>query len=150
MNAENDGRNDARKVRTVSGSDCPDFPAKPAVGTVAQPPPAVKVYTAEGRCATTPPPAVKVHTAEGRCATTAPRPGSEGESPVLAQLLEIADGYLAAGAVHQAMEIYLELAGQHSDAPEGARALLRLLEIAEQFAHAGKLHQARALYERLV
>ena len=75
---------------------------------------------------------------------------TRAESPVLAELLEIAHGYFAAGAVHQAMEIYFELASQHRDEPEGARALLRLLEIAEQFAHAGKLHQARALYERLV
>ena len=83
-------------------------------------------------------------------ATTEPAPRPEAESPVLAQLLEIADGYLAAGNVHQAMEIYFELLSEHCDAPEGMYAGDRLMNIARRYVSAGKLHQARALYERLM
>ena len=74
----------------------------------------------------------------------------EAESPVLAHLLEIADGYFAAGAIHQAMEIYFELASEHDDTPEGMQAGDRLMNLARRYVSAGKLHQARAIYERLV
>ena len=72
------------------------------------------------------------------------------ESPVLAQLLEIADGHFAAGAIHQAMEIYFELVSEHDDTPEGMQAGDRLMNIARRYVSAGLLHQARSIYERLM
>ena len=74
----------------------------------------------------------------------------EAESPVLLHLLEIAEAHFAAGAVHQAMEIYFELVGEHHDTPEGAQAGDRLMNIARRYVSAGMLHQARSIYERLV
>ncbi len=74
------------------------------------------------------------------------RPGS----PVLARLLRMADGYLRAGAPHQAIEIYLELVDGNGATPEGEAARDRLLEICDGYERAGKMHQARALYERLL
>ena len=83
-------------------------------------------------------------------AATSPATPLKAEPPVLPRLLEIADAYFAAGAVHQAMEIYFELVGQYSDAPEGTQAGDRLMNIARRYVSAGMLHQARAVYERLV
>ena len=81
---------------------------------------------------------------------TAPPPQPAAESPVLAPLLEIADGYFAAGSIHQAMEIYFELVSEHGDAPEGMQAGDRLMNIARRYVSAGLLHQARSIYERLM
>ena len=81
---------------------------------------------------------------------TSPAAPPKAEPPVLPRLLEIADAYFAAGAVHQAMEIYFELAGEHGDATEGTQAGDRLMNIARRYVSGGMLHQARSIYERLV
>lgn len=91
------------------------------------------------------------HTALGAAAAaTPPAVPAQVESPALADLLEIAEAYFAAGAIHQAMEIYFELVSEHGGAPEGMQAGDRLMNIARRYVSAGMLHQARAIYERLM
>ena len=84
--------------------------------------------------------------------TAAPDPPAapQAESPLLSDLLEIAEAYFASGAIHQAMEIYFELVSQHDGAPEGMQAGDRLMNIARRYVSAGMLHQARSIYERLM
>jgi len=69
---------------------------------------------------------------------------------VLAHLLKMADGYLAARAVHQAMAIYFEVFEKHGGTQEAGRAHERLLEIADHYEKAGEFHQARSIYERML
>jgi len=75
---------------------------------------------------------------------------SRTQSRVLAHLLKMADGYLAARAVHQAMAIYFEVFEKHGGAQEAGRAHERLLEIAGDYEKAGEFHQARSIYGRML
>jgi len=75
---------------------------------------------------------------------------SRTQSRVLAHLLKMADGYLAARAVHQAMAIYFEVFEKHGGTQEAGRAHERLLEIADHYEKAGEFHQARSIYERML
>ena len=69
---------------------------------------------------------------------------------VLAHLLKMADGYLAARATHQALAIYFEVFEKHGGTQEAGRAHERLLEIAGDYEKAGEFHQARSIYERML
>ena len=75
---------------------------------------------------------------------------SRTPSGVLAHLLKMADGYLAAHAVHQALAIYFEVFEKHGGAQEAGRAHERLLEIAGDYEKAGEFHQARSIYGRML
>ena len=75
---------------------------------------------------------------------------SRTPSRVLAHLLKMADGYLAARAVYQAMAIYFEVLEKHGGTQEAGRAHERLLEIADDYEKAGEFHQARSIYERML
>ncbi|MGB2938243.1 MAG: hypothetical protein WBD05_08625 [Phycisphaerae bacterium] len=75
---------------------------------------------------------------------------SRTPSGVLAHLLKMADGYLAARAAHQAMAIYFEVFEKHGGTQEAGRAHERLLEIADHYEKAGEFHQARSIYERML
>jgi hypothetical protein len=75
---------------------------------------------------------------------------SRTPSGVLAHLLKMADGYLAAHAVRQAVAIYFEVLEEYSDTQEAGRARERLLEIADDYEKAGEFHQARSIYERML
>ena len=75
---------------------------------------------------------------------------SRTPSGVLAHLLKMADGYLAAHATHQAMAIYFEVFEKHGGTQEAGRAHERLLEIADDYEKAGEFHQARSIYERML
>ena len=75
---------------------------------------------------------------------------SRTPSGVLAHLLKMADGYLAAHAAHQAMAIYFEVFEKHGGTQEAGRAHERLLAIAGDYEKAGEFHQARSIYERIL
>ena len=77
-------------------------------------------------------------------------PAADTALPLLAHLLKMADGYLAQGALWQAMEIYLKIVKQHDETPEARLACERLLWIAERHEKNGKGHLARSIYERLL
>ena len=78
------------------------------------------------------------------------QPAADPASPLLAHLFKMADGYLAQGALWQAMEIYLKIVEQHQSTPEAGLACERLLKIAERHEKDGKGHLARSIYERLL
>ncbi|MCX5656491.1 MAG: hypothetical protein NTY65_17790 [Planctomycetota bacterium] len=78
------------------------------------------------------------------------QPAADPASPLLAHLLKMADGYLAQGALWNAMEIYLKIVERHNEAPEARLACERLLWIAERHEKNGKDHLARSIYERLL
>lgn len=69
---------------------------------------------------------------------------------VLAHLLKMADGYLAARAVRQAVAIYFEVLEEHGGTQEAGQAHERLLEIADDYEKAGEFHQARSIYARML
>ena len=75
---------------------------------------------------------------------------SQAQSRALVHLLKMADGYLAARALHQAVAIYFELLEEHGGTQEAGRACERLLEIADHYEKAGEFHQARSIYERML
>ena len=77
-------------------------------------------------------------------------PAADTAPPLLAPLLKMADGYLAQGALWQAMEIYLKIVERHDEAPEARLACERLLWIAERHEKNGKNHLARSIYEQLL
>jgi hypothetical protein len=78
------------------------------------------------------------------------RPAADPAARMLAHLLKMADGYLARGALWQAMEIYLKIVKQHDETPEARLACERLLKIAEWHEKNGKGHLARSIYEQLL
>jgi hypothetical protein len=78
------------------------------------------------------------------------RPAADPASPLLAHLLKMADGYLAQGALWQAMEIYLKIVKRYDEAPEARLACERLLWIAERHEKNGKGHLARSIYGQLL
>jgi hypothetical protein len=69
---------------------------------------------------------------------------------VLGRLLAMADSYLRADSLRQALEMYHKLAQEHPDAAEGMIAEERLLDVARRHEEAGEMHSARAIYEQLV
>ena len=74
----------------------------------------------------------------------------EPRPEVLVRLMEVADRYLAANEIRQAMEMYWELVEQYEDTPQAQQARERLMEMAGHYERAGNQHQARGIYERLV
>jgi len=78
------------------------------------------------------------------------QPAVDPAAQMLAHLLKMADGYLAQGALWQAMEIYLKIVKQHDETPEARLACERLLKIAERHEKNGKGHLARSIYEQLL
>ena len=78
------------------------------------------------------------------------QPAADTAPQMLAHLLRMADGYLAQGALWQAMEIYLKIVKQHDGTPEARLACERLLKIAERHEKNGKGHLARSIYEQLL
>ena len=78
------------------------------------------------------------------------QPAVDPAAQMLAHLLKMADGYLAQGALWQAMEIYMKIVKQHDETPEARLARERLLWIAERHEKNGKGHLARSIYERLL
>jgi len=78
------------------------------------------------------------------------QPAADPAAQMLARLLKMADGYLAQGALWQAMEIYLKIVKQHDETPEARLACERLLEIAQWHEKSGKAHLARGIYELLL
>jgi len=78
------------------------------------------------------------------------QPAADPASQMLAHLLKMADGYLAQGALWQAMEIYLKLVKRRDETPEAGLACGRLLKIAERHEENGKGHLARSIYEQLL
>ena len=74
----------------------------------------------------------------------------QSQARVLAHLLKMADGYLAAHAVRQAVAIYFEVLEEYGGTQEAGRAHERLLEIADRHEKAGEFHQARSIYERML
>jgi hypothetical protein len=89
-------------------------------------------------------PAAEVAAPAARVVTPAPR------SRVLSRLLAMADSYVRAGSLRQAMEMYFELYNSHPDTPEASLAEKRILEVARRHEEDGELHSARAIYEQLV
>jgi hypothetical protein len=71
-------------------------------------------------------------------------------SRVLSRLLAMADSYVRAGSLRQAMEMYFELYNSHPDTPEASLAEKRILEVARRHEEDGELHSARAIYEQLL
>ncbi len=65
------------------------------------------------------------------------------------RLLAMADGYLQAGSIYQAQEMYFDLMDAYPETVEARRAEDRIMELATRHEQAGELHLARALYERL-
>jgi len=78
------------------------------------------------------------------------QPVADTAPSLLAHLLKMADGYLAQGALWQAMEIYLQIVDRHNETSEARLARERLLKIAERHEKNGKGHLARSIYERLL
>jgi hypothetical protein len=78
------------------------------------------------------------------------QPAVDPAAQMLAHLLKMADGYLAQGALWNAMEIYLKIVERHDETPEARLACERLLKIAERHEKNGKGHLARSIYERLL
>jgi tetratricopeptide (TPR) repeat protein len=74
----------------------------------------------------------------------------EADSVLLKRLLEMADGYQATNAPHQAAEMYFELVDCHPDTLEAVQARQGLIEISERYERNGDLRQARSIYERLL
>lgn len=72
------------------------------------------------------------------------------ESSVLSRLLRMADNYRSANMLRQALEIYWDLAENHSSTPEAQQARQRLLAICEWYETQGKLHHARAMCQRMM
>jgi len=68
----------------------------------------------------------------------------------LIYLLKMADEYLAAGDLHQAVEIYFSIIDDDPEAGEAAMARKHLLEIGRRYQQTGEPHQARSIYERLL
>jgi hypothetical protein len=91
--------------------------------------------------APTPPPAPPAPVAE------TPR---DPRSKVLPRLMAMADSYLRAGSLRQALEMYFDLYRNHEDSPEAAKAEDRILEVARLHEENGELHLARAIYEQLI
>jgi hypothetical protein len=71
-------------------------------------------------------------------------------SRVLPRLLAMADMYLRADSLRQALEMYFDLIRSHPDTPEAILAEERVLEVARRHEEAGELHSARAIYDQLV
>lgn len=71
-------------------------------------------------------------------------------SRVLPRLLAMADSYLRADSLRQALEMYFDLRDSHPGTPEADLAEERILEVARRHEDAGELHNARAIYEQLV
>jgi hypothetical protein len=69
---------------------------------------------------------------------------------VLARLLAMADSYLRAGSLRQAMEMYFDLYRSYPDTPEAILAENRILKVARRHEEEGELHSARAIYEQLL
>ena len=69
---------------------------------------------------------------------------------ILARLREMADGYLAENAIHQATEMYFAMMKSYPDSEEAERARQQLMAIAERHERAGEHRQARSMYERLL
>ena len=61
----------------------------------------------------------------------------------------MADAYLRANSLRQAMEMYFDMIRSHPDTPEALLAEERILEVARRHEEAGELHSARAIYEQL-
>jgi len=74
----------------------------------------------------------------------------EADSVLLKHLLEMADGYQATNALHQAAEMYFELVDCHPDTLEAVQARKGLIEISEGYERNSELRQARSIYERLL
>jgi hypothetical protein len=85
-----------------------------------------------------------------------PAPAPVAETPrdprskVLPRLMAMADSYLRAGSLRQALEMYFDLYRNHEDSPEAATAEDRILEVASLHEENGELHLARAIYEQLI
>lgn len=71
-------------------------------------------------------------------------------SRVLDGLLRMADTYRVNGAMHQALELYFSLIGEHEGSPQAEEAVDRVLDIAARYEQAGELRQARSIYEQLL
>jgi hypothetical protein len=71
-------------------------------------------------------------------------------SRVLPRLMAMADSYLRAGSLRQALEMYFDLYRNHEDTPEASKAEDRILEVARIHEENGELHLARAIYEQLI
>lgn len=80
----------------------------------------------------------------------APEPGRDARSKVLPRLLAMADSYLRAGSLRQALEMYFDLYRNHRETPEAGKAEDRILEVAAIHEGNGELHLARAIYEQLI
>lgn len=74
----------------------------------------------------------------------------EVSAVLLKRLLRMADGYQATNDLHQAAEMYFELADCYPDTLEGVRARKCLLDIGESYERKGELRQARSIFERLL
>lgn len=68
----------------------------------------------------------------------------------LTRLLDMADDFLAAGDLHQAVEMYFSIVADDPEAGEAAMARKHLLEIGRRYQQAGEPHHARSIYERLL
>jgi hypothetical protein len=71
-------------------------------------------------------------------------------SRALRRLLAMADMYLRADSLRQALEMYFDLMRSYPDTPEALQAEERLLEVARRHEEDGELHSARAIYEQLI
>lgn len=68
----------------------------------------------------------------------------------LERLLAMAERYRSDGKIREAMELYWELAEDHSLTDEAAAAKAVLLELATSYERSGSPHMARSIYERLL
>jgi hypothetical protein len=71
-------------------------------------------------------------------------------SRALHRLLAMADMYLRADSLRQALEMYFDLIRSYPDTLEALQAEERVLEVARRHEEAGELHSARAIYEQLI
>lgn len=71
-------------------------------------------------------------------------------SRVRGRLLEMAESYEAANALHQAMELYFELVEEYRDTPEAIDAEDRLMDVARRYEQSGEPRVARGIYERML
>ncbi len=69
---------------------------------------------------------------------------------VLERLLRMADAYWAAGAFHNAIELYFQLIHDLPESLEAGQARERLLEIGEKYEINGERRQARSIYQQLL
>jgi hypothetical protein len=67
---------------------------------------------------------------------------AEFEREILERLLKMADDYNAANSIHQATEIYIELAEVHGATPEARLAKQRLAAIGSEYEEQGQMHLA--------